>query len=110
MSRIVSIDLEELRLGATAALLAGTARWTVGDTVLDVEADHLISVPAETLHGFRNTGSVPLLVVSVHESPTLIQTFIGREPAHPASPGGRPGQALTRAQDEVDVAVGDLLS
>jgi mannose-6-phosphate isomerase-like protein (cupin superfamily) len=118
MTRIVSIDLEELRLGPTAALfeggpradtattmfvvrtppgrwvdlhthpypetfvlLAGTARWTAGDAVLDVEADHVISVPAETLHGFRNTGSVPLLVVSVHESPTLIQTFTDREPA-----------------------------
>ncbi len=118
MPHIASIDLDDLRLGPTAALfeggphagagvtmfivrtppgkfvelhthpynetfvlLAGIGRWTAGDTVLDVAAEHVISVPAETLHGFRNTGSVPLLVVSVHESPTLIQTFTDREPA-----------------------------
>jgi hypothetical protein len=33
------------------------------------------------LHGFRNIGPDPLLVVSAHESPTLIQEFTDREPA-----------------------------
>jgi mannose-6-phosphate isomerase-like protein (cupin superfamily) len=65
----------------TFVLLAGSGRWTAGDTVLDVQAEHVISVPAQTLHGFRNTGPVPLLVVSVHESPTLAQTFTDQEPA-----------------------------
>ena len=37
--------------------------------------------PARTLHGFRNVGDVPLLVVSVHESAELDQTFTDREPA-----------------------------
>ncbi|MDQ6778847.1 MAG: cupin domain-containing protein [Actinomycetota bacterium] len=115
---MASIDLDELRVGPTAALfeggpragaeitmfvvrtppagfielhihpyretfvlLAGTGRWTAGDTVLEVEAERVISVPANTPHGFRNTGGVPLLVVSVHESPTLVQEFLGREPA-----------------------------
>jgi mannose-6-phosphate isomerase-like protein (cupin superfamily) len=118
MTRICTIDLDELRTGPTAALfeggphagtgtsmfivrtppgrfvelhthpyaetfvlLAGSGRWTAGETILDIEAEHVISVPAETLHGFRNTGSVPLLVVSVHESPTLIQTFTDQPPA-----------------------------
>jgi mannose-6-phosphate isomerase-like protein (cupin superfamily) len=118
MTRISSIDLDELRTGPTAALfeggpragtgttmfivrtppgkfvelhthpyaetfvlLAGTGRWTAGETVLDVAAEHVICVPAETLHGFRNIGTEPLLVVSVHESPALIQTFTDREPA-----------------------------
>jgi mannose-6-phosphate isomerase-like protein (cupin superfamily) len=49
--------------------------------VLDVDAEHVIPVPADTPHGFRNIGEVPLLVVSVHESPTLVQEFLGREPA-----------------------------
>ena len=35
----------------------------------------------ETLHGFRNIGDEPLLVVSVHESGTLDQTFTEHEPA-----------------------------
>jgi mannose-6-phosphate isomerase-like protein (cupin superfamily) len=115
---VTSIDLDELRVGPTAALfeggpragagitmfvvrtpparfvelhvhpytetfvlLAGTGRWTAGDTVLDVEAERVITVPAHTPHGFRNIGELPLLVVSVHESPTLVQEFLGREPA-----------------------------
>jgi mannose-6-phosphate isomerase-like protein (cupin superfamily) len=65
----------------TFVLLAGRGRWTAGDVVLDVEAEHVISVAPDTPHGFRNTGEVPLLVVSVHESPTLVQEFLGREPA-----------------------------
>ncbi len=118
LAPVASIDLDELRVGPTAALfeggpragaeitmfvvrtppagfielhihpyretfvlLAGTGRWTAGDTVLEVEAERVISVPANTPHGFRNTGGVPLLVVSVHESPTLVQEFLGREPA-----------------------------
>ena len=40
----------------------------------------MIVVPEETPHGFRNIGTEPLLVVSVHESATLLQTFLGRDP------------------------------
>ncbi|MGH2868451.1 MAG: cupin domain-containing protein [Solirubrobacteraceae bacterium] len=47
---------------------------------MDVGAEQMISVPAGTPHGFRNTGTVPLLVVSVHESPRLVQTFLDEEP------------------------------
>jgi mannose-6-phosphate isomerase-like protein (cupin superfamily) len=115
---VASLDLEELRIGPTAALfeggpragagitmfvvrtppagfvelhvhpyretfvlLEGAGRWTAGDTVLDVRAERVISVPAKTPHGFRNIGEAPLLVVSVHESPALVQDFLGREPA-----------------------------
>jgi mannose-6-phosphate isomerase-like protein (cupin superfamily) len=115
---VASLDLEELRIGPTAALfeggpragagitmfvvrtppagfvelhvhpyretfvlLEGAGRWTAGDTVLDVRAERMISVPAKTPHGFRNIGEAPLLVVSVHESPALVQDFLGREPA-----------------------------
>ncbi len=115
---VASLDLEELRIGPTAALfeggpragagitmfivrtppagfvelhvhpyretfvlLEGAGRWTAGDTVLDVRAERVISVPAKTPHGFRNTGEAPLLVVAIHESPALFQDFLGREPA-----------------------------
>ena len=115
---VASIDLEELRIGPTAALfeggpragagvsmfivrtppaafvelhvhpyretfvlLEGAGRWTAGDTILDVQAERVISVPAETPHGFRNTGGAPLLVVAIHESPVLVQDFLGRQPA-----------------------------
>ena len=65
----------------TFVLLEGKGRWTAGEEVIEASAESVISVPAHTLHGFRNIGEVPLLVVSAHESPTLIQEFIDREPA-----------------------------
>jgi mannose-6-phosphate isomerase-like protein (cupin superfamily) len=65
----------------TFVVLEGNGRWTAGDDVVELRANQLLVVPAETPHGFRNTGEQPLLVVSVHESGTLVQTFLGREPA-----------------------------
>lgn len=65
----------------TFVLLEGRGRWTAGDHVVELEPNEMIVVPRETLHGFRNVGDVPLLVVSVHESGTLDQTFTEREPA-----------------------------
>jgi mannose-6-phosphate isomerase-like protein (cupin superfamily) len=75
------VELHTHPYAETFVLLAGTGRWTAGREVLDVEAERIISVPAATPHGFRNTGEEPLLLVSVHESPTLIQTFLDQEPA-----------------------------
>jgi mannose-6-phosphate isomerase-like protein (cupin superfamily) len=65
----------------TFLLLAGSGRWTAGDSVVDLGPDQILVVPRDTPHGFRNTGDVPFLLVSVHESPTLEQTFTGDDPA-----------------------------
>jgi mannose-6-phosphate isomerase-like protein (cupin superfamily) len=65
----------------TFVLLRGQGRWTAGDQVVDLEANQLIVVPANTPHGLRNVGTEPLLIVSVHESERLQQTMLGREPA-----------------------------
>jgi mannose-6-phosphate isomerase-like protein (cupin superfamily) len=65
----------------TFLLLEGRGRWTAGDVVTELRPEQLIVVPPETPHGFRNIGDEPLLVVSVHESGTLEQTFLGRDPA-----------------------------
>jgi mannose-6-phosphate isomerase-like protein (cupin superfamily) len=65
----------------TFLLLEGRGRWTAGETVVDLVPEQLLVVPPETLHGFRNTGDVPLLVISVHESGALEQTFTDLEPA-----------------------------
>ena len=53
---------------------AGTARFTAGDDQIVVEAGHVVVVPAETVHGFKNAGDGELRVVSVHPSPTVKQT------------------------------------
>ena len=52
----------------------GTGVWTADDEQIEVTAGHIVTVPAETPHGFKNLGEEALRVVSVHPSPTVIQT------------------------------------
>ena len=75
------VELHTHPYAETFVLLEGTGRWTAGDEVIEASAESIISVPADTLHGFRNVGDEPLLFVSVHESPSLVQEFTDREPA-----------------------------
>ena len=75
------VDIHVHPYSETFVLLEGSGRWTAGDDVVELHADQMLVVPPETPHGFRNTGDGPLLVVSVHESGTLDQTFLGRESA-----------------------------
>lgn len=65
----------------TFLVLEGHGRWTAGDTVTELRPERMLVVPADTPHGFRNVGDVPLLVVSVHGSGVLQQTFLGIEPS-----------------------------
>jgi mannose-6-phosphate isomerase-like protein (cupin superfamily) len=65
----------------TFVLLEGRGRWTAGDAVTELSPDQMLVVPSDTPHGFRNVGDGPLLVVSVHESGTLEQEFLGVEPS-----------------------------
>jgi quercetin dioxygenase-like cupin family protein len=52
----------------------GTAVFTAGEEQLTVEGGHIVTVPAETVHGFTCAGDDRLRVVSVHPSPTVQQT------------------------------------
>ncbi len=65
----------------TFVLLEGRARWTAGDETVELDAGHVLVVPPNTRHGFRNIGEVPLLLVSVHENGTVDQTWLGEEPS-----------------------------
>ena len=75
------VELHVHPYSETFLLLEGHGRWTAGDDVVELEPNQMLVVPPHTPHGFRNTGDEPLLVVSVHESASLEQTFLGREPA-----------------------------
>jgi mannose-6-phosphate isomerase-like protein (cupin superfamily) len=75
------VDIHVHPYPETFILLEGSGRWTAGDEVVELHPDQMLVVPADTPHGFRNTGEGPLLVVSVHESGMLEQTFLGGEPA-----------------------------
>jgi quercetin dioxygenase-like cupin family protein len=76
-----AIELHTHPYPETFLLLEGRGRWTAGDTVAELAPEQMITVPPNTPHGFRNIGDAPLLVVSVHESGELQQTFLGRDPA-----------------------------
>lgn len=52
----------------------GTAVFTAGDEQLTVPAGNVVTVPAETPHGFKCAGDDTLRVVSVHPSPVVKQT------------------------------------
>ena len=76
-----SVEMHIHPYSETFLLLEGEGRWTAGDAVVELRPNSMLVVPPETPHGFRNIGDTPLLVVSVHESGVLKQTFIGIEPA-----------------------------
>lgn len=76
-----TVELHVHPYSETFLLLEGHARWTAGDDVVELGPNQMLVVPPQTPHGFRNTGQEPLLLVSVHESGSLQQTFLGREPA-----------------------------
>ena len=52
----------------------GTARFTVGDEEMLVAAGSVVTIAAETPHGFKNAGEETLHVVSIHPSPAVQQT------------------------------------
>jgi mannose-6-phosphate isomerase-like protein (cupin superfamily) len=53
---------------------SGTARFTVGEEQIEVPHGNVVIVPAETAHGFKSVSDDKLRVLSVHPSPTVIQT------------------------------------
>ena len=54
----------------------GEATFTVGDQEERVAAGHVVVVPADTPHGFKNLGEEALHVVSIHPSGTVQQTWL----------------------------------
>ncbi|WP_114226648.1 MULTISPECIES: cupin domain-containing protein [Sphingomonas] len=58
----------------TFVVIAGRARFEVGDTIIDAEAGEVVFGPAGVPHRFRNLGPGRLQTVDVHHSPQWIQT------------------------------------
>jgi quercetin dioxygenase-like cupin family protein len=52
----------------------GVATFTAAEEEREVEAGHLVVVPAATPHAFKNHQEEILRVVSVHPSPEVVQT------------------------------------
>jgi quercetin dioxygenase-like cupin family protein len=75
------VELHTHPYAETFLLLEGHGRWTAGETVTELRPEQVFVVPPGMLHGFRNIGDVPLLVISVHDAGALDQTFTEDEPA-----------------------------
>ena len=54
----------------------GEATFTVGEQEERVGAGHVVVVPADTLHGFKNFGEGELQVVSIHPSGKVEQVWL----------------------------------
>jgi mannose-6-phosphate isomerase-like protein (cupin superfamily) len=52
----------------------GAALFTVGEEQFTVTGEHVVVVPAQTPHGFKGAADETLRVVSIHASPTVVQT------------------------------------
>jgi mannose-6-phosphate isomerase-like protein (cupin superfamily) len=58
----------------TFVVVAGCARFFVGDTVLDASAGEVVLGPAGVPHRFENLGPGRLQTIDIHHSPEWIQT------------------------------------
>jgi len=57
-------------------VLKGQVTFRIGDRTIKAHADQIVIGPARMPHGFTNTGTEPLSIVSIHVSDHLIQEFL----------------------------------
>ena len=58
----------------TFVVVAGRARFFVGDTTIDASAGEIVLGPAGVPHRFENLGPGRLQTIDIHHSPEWIQT------------------------------------
>ena len=58
----------------TFIVVAGSARFSVGDTIIDATAGDVVLGPAGVPHKFQNLGPGRLQTIDIHHSPRWIQT------------------------------------
>lgn len=64
----------------TWVVLHGEVQIDAGDKQFMAQAGDIVTVPADTIHRFRNLGAVDLEMLCVHASPTIIQEFVTPPP------------------------------
>ena len=60
----------------TWVVLHGEVQIDAGDEQLRAQTGDIVTVPADTVHRFRNVGSTELEMLCIHASPTIIQEFV----------------------------------
>ena len=64
----------------TWVVLHGEAHIEAGEDSLRARAGDVVTVPAETVHRFRNCGTEDLEMLCIHASPTIVQEFVAPPP------------------------------
>lgn len=64
----------------TWVVLDGEVSIDAGDETLKASPGAIVTVPANTVHRFRNIGNTALEMVCVHASPIIIQDFLTPSP------------------------------
>jgi quercetin dioxygenase-like cupin family protein len=57
----------------TFVILEGVIEAILDGTVHRVESGHILVIPANTWHEFKNRSDKPLLMVNIHAAPQMIQ-------------------------------------
>ncbi|MCW2972971.1 MAG: cupin protein [Thermoleophilia bacterium] len=69
-------DLHTHPYTETFVIIAGHVRFTVGEAVIDTNADDVLVVPPHTPHGFTNMGSEPMRSVNIHAAARMQQVHL----------------------------------
>jgi quercetin dioxygenase-like cupin family protein len=63
----------------TFFVLEGSVTFTAGDETIEAGTGQIVVVPADTAHGFVNSGDDVLRMVTIHPSDHVIQEFLEEE-------------------------------
>lgn len=60
----------------TWVVLHGEVHIEAGEEQLWAHSGNIVTVPADTVHRFRNIGAAHLEMICVHASPSIVQEFV----------------------------------
>ncbi len=60
----------------TWVVVGGEVRIEAGEVTHEAGPGAIVTVPAQTIHRFRNIGTTTLEMVCIHASPEIIQDFV----------------------------------
>jgi quercetin dioxygenase-like cupin family protein len=70
-----SVALHRHPYTETWVVLSGSVEFNVGGSRYAAHGDETVVAPANTWHGFTNTGHAPLMMLCIHASPRIIQEW-----------------------------------
>lgn len=75
------VELHVHPYAETWIVTEGRVTFHADGEIIDAGPDDILVVPANTPHGFTNTGTGRLIMMCIHDSPEIIQTYVKDLPA-----------------------------